>query len=138
MPNIDPGIGAVPVIIWEEIWAEFHTAATVYMSYSVPSETIFLSIFLDHEKMTGDIQRKLKEKGYDLILSWESDSETLHCEYKCALNFPKSCAFGMDLANFLLFGQLESPVRNDLPAIFSGPESLPSLLSTGDFSRRKH
>ena len=34
------------------------------------------------------------------------------------------------------FAQPESPGRIDFAAIFSSPESLPSLLSTGDFSKR--
>jgi len=43
--------------------AKFHTSAAVYMSHPVPLETILISICLEHEKMIGDIQRKLKERA---------------------------------------------------------------------------
>ena len=39
-----------------------HTSAGVYMSHPWPMETIFLSIFLEREKMLGDILNKLKER----------------------------------------------------------------------------
>jgi hypothetical protein len=42
--------------------AKFHTAAGVYMSHPYPLETILLSICLEHEKMIGEILRKIKEK----------------------------------------------------------------------------
>ena len=42
--------------------AKFHTSAAVYMSHPYPLETILLSICLEHEKMIGEIQRKLKER----------------------------------------------------------------------------
>jgi hypothetical protein len=42
--------------------AKFHTSAAVYMSYPWPLETIFLSIFLEHEKMFDDILNKIKGK----------------------------------------------------------------------------
>ena len=43
--------------------ARFDTSAAVYMSHPWPLETILLSICLEHEKMLGDILRRLKEKN---------------------------------------------------------------------------
>jgi len=42
--------------------AKFHNSSAVYMSHPLPLETILLSICLEHEKMIGEIQRKLKER----------------------------------------------------------------------------
>ena len=42
--------------------AKFHTAAGVYMANPYPLETILVSIILEHEKMIGDILKKLKER----------------------------------------------------------------------------
>jgi hypothetical protein len=41
--------------------AKFHTHAGVCMSRPDPLETILLSIILEHEKMLGEILRKIKE-----------------------------------------------------------------------------
>jgi len=41
--------------------AKMHTSAGVYMAHSWPMETILLSIFLEHEKMLGEILGRLKK-----------------------------------------------------------------------------
>jgi hypothetical protein len=43
--------------------ARFHTAASVYMAHPYPLESILLSIWLEHEKMIGDIMKKLRERN---------------------------------------------------------------------------